>query len=75
MSRFAFGRAARTIARPVKCQVRVVPATSREAAEVERDYEIPTTGFCHECEAYVDEAAGKLHRARCKVAPERRRAS
>jgi hypothetical protein len=40
---------------------------------VERDYAIPTTGFCHECEAFVDEAKGKLHRATCPVDADRRR--
>lgn len=72
MSRFAAGRASYGVRRPKKCLVRAVPASSAEAREVERDYDIPTKGFCHECEAYVDEESGKLHRASCKTTAERR---
>lgn len=60
------------VRRTVKCHVRMVPAGSEEARQVELDNEITTKGFCHECEDFVDEAAGKLHRASCTVAPERR---
>lgn len=56
------------------------PVSERELREVERDAGMsgdatPTKGFCHSCERFVDEAAGKLHRSTCDVAPERRRAS
>lgn len=49
--------------------------------DVERDNHISgdigcSKGFCHDCEDFVDEEAGKLHRPRCKsVEPSRRRAS
>lgn len=77
MARFIAGRASRNlgIRRPKKCLVRMVAAGSAEARDIERDYEIPTKGFCHECEAFVDEANGKLHRPTCKTTAERKRAS
>jgi hypothetical protein len=50
-----------------------VPAVSGyEADQVDRDYTFPEHGFCHECEANVDEPGGKLHRATCKVEPARK---
>jgi hypothetical protein len=58
--------------RKVRCNVRMVPAGSEEARMVELENALPEKGFCHECEDFVDEKAGKLHRATCKVAPERR---
>jgi len=58
------------------------PITDRERRDIERESgapdidAFPSVGFCHDCEALVDEPAGKLHRASCRsVAPERRRAS
>lgn len=64
------------------------PVSEREAREIERDHGIgggdfdaegnyvpPSAGFCDTCEAYVDETAGKLHRATCKVTAARRKAS
>lgn len=59
---------------------RIRPLTDREARQIERDHAcgeaVPAKGFCHECEKFVDEIAGKLHRATCKgVTPERRMAS
>lgn len=75
MSRFGAGRASYRGGRPVKCNVRMVPATSSEAREVERDwdYVFPEKGFCHECEAMIDEDAGRLHRPTCKVEPAERK--
>lgn len=54
------------------------PITDRESRAIERDAPggeaIPSRGFCHECEAFVDEAAGRLHRPACRgVTAERRR--
>lgn len=55
--------------------------TDSEARDIERENGISgdigcSVGFCHECESFVDEAAGKLHRPTCKaVEPSRRRAS
>lgn len=56
----------------VKCNVRMVRAGTEEARQVELDNLMPEKGFCHECEAFVNEAEGKLHRATCKVEPARR---
>lgn len=67
----------RRYGRPAAWQKRghVPTPSAYESDQVERDYTYPEEGFCHDCEANVDEAAGKLHRATCKVEPERRRAS
>lgn len=59
--------------RTVKCHVRMIPAGTEEARQVELDNVMPEKGFCHECESFVNEAEGKLHRPTCKVEPERRR--
>lgn len=53
--------------------VRSVRDGSYEGDQIERDYTFPTEGFCHDCEAFVDEGAGKLHRTRCKVEPSERK--
>ncbi len=75
MSRFAAGRAVYRWGRRAKCNVRMVDSGSPEARDIERDYVIPEKGFCHECETFVDEPNGKLHRPTCKTTPGRRRAS
>lgn len=77
MTRFLTGRASRAgrLHRPKKCHIRPVLAGTDEGRQVEKDYEMPSNGFCEECESFVDEAHGKLHRPTCKVTPERKRAS
>lgn len=59
----------------VRSHVRMVPAGTEEARQVELDHLIPEKGFCHECECFVDEPAGKLHRPTCKAEPARRRSA
>lgn len=64
-----------------RARARVRPITDAERRGVESDHAIASSigcskGFCAECEKFVDEEAGRLHRATCTaVAPERRRAS
>lgn len=64
-----------------RARVHVRALSDTESRDVERDNAIDasvgcTKGFCAECEKFVDEEAGKLHRSTCKaVSPERRMAS
>jgi hypothetical protein len=59
------------------------PITDRERREADREADafygggeaVPVRGFCHECEADVDEPAGRLHRPTCKGVPAERRRS
>lgn len=57
---------------------KAAPRGKQEERDAERfmgGEAVPSKGFCHECESFVDEAAGKLHRRTCRGVSAERRAS